>query len=91
MKFIPQITEKSMKMVSDEGLYTFKVGKDMNKNKIKVIIENVFNVKVVGVRTANFSGKKKRRGKHLGRTRGFKKAVVRLKKGDKISEFKVSK
>lgn len=88
MTFKPHITEKSIDQLSNKEKYTFKFGKRVTKNKIKGIIERAFGVTVKDVKTANFAGKKRRRGKHFGETSGYKKAVVKLKKGDKINEFK---
>jgi len=90
MRFKPNITEKSV-TETEKGKYTFKFGQAASKGQIKQLIEKIFKVKVVKVNLANFSGKKRRRGRHFGRTPAYKKAIVTLKKGDTIDEFKVSK
>jgi large subunit ribosomal protein L23 len=56
-----------------------------NKIDIKRAIEELFKKTVVDVNTANFAGKKKReRTASFGRRAHWKKAVVTLKKGEKI-------
>jgi large subunit ribosomal protein L23 len=54
-------------------------------------VEKKFNVTVIGVRTSRHKGKAKsqltRRGRFAGRTVAWKKAIVRLKEGDKIEFF----
>ena len=87
----PIITEKSFQGVTERNQYSFKVSSGLNKNQIKKKVEEAFKVKVVKVKTASIPGKKKRRGRFYGKTSGYKKAVVSLKKGDKIEEFKATK
>lgn len=71
----PIITEKSMDATA-QNCYTFKVAKKLRKNKIKKMVEEKYKVNVVGVRTMNV--KKKRQ---------WKKAILELKKGQKIEGF----
>ena len=68
-----------------ENKYTFVVDKDANKYQIKQAIEEMFNVKVVSVHTANFGGKTKRMGMHEGRKSDWKKAIIKLKDGQEIT------
>lgn len=79
----PHVTEKSSIMQAD-GKYVFKVSRATNKNEIKKAMESVFKVKVVGVNIINARKKRVRLGKNEGWSGGFKKAIVTLKKGDKI-------
>lgn len=79
----PHITEKSSAMQAD-GKYVFKVDGTANKNEIKKAMESIYKVKVTDVNIINARGKKVRLGKHEGWSAKFKKAVVTLKKGDKI-------
>jgi len=83
----PVITEKSTLLKENQQTLAFKVLRDANKIEIKDAVENIFKVKVAGVRTANFHGKKKRQGKYAGRRPDWKKAYVTLKKGEKMIEF----
>jgi large subunit ribosomal protein L23 len=50
-------------------------------------VEKLFKVKVLSVRTMNVTGKKKRLGKFLGRKSDWKKAIVKLREGDRIEFF----
>ena len=83
----PVITEKSTLLKENLQVMSFRVLRDANKIEIKDAVENIFKVKVEGVRTAIFHGKKKRQGKYVGRRSDWKKAYVTLKKGEKMVEF----
>ena len=65
--------------------YLFRVANDANKIEIGQAVEKIFGVKVTSVRVMNRLGKIKRRGVIGGRRPGWKRAVVRLKKGDSIN------
>jgi large subunit ribosomal protein L23 len=82
----PIITEKSLNKTA-ESVYTFKVAKSANKNIIKKAIEEFFKVKVERVNILNVPSKIRRRGRIIGKKSGFKKAIVQLKKGQKIELF----
>lgn len=82
----PVITEKSVDLMAD-NTYCFKVAKKANKIEIKKAIEEIFKVRVTNVRTMNVKGKKKRVGRHVGMTSGYKKAIVTLAEGDTIEIF----
>ncbi|AFL98891.1 MULTISPECIES: 50S ribosomal protein L23 [Desulfitobacterium] len=82
----PVISEKSVGLI-EENKYSFWVDTAANKIEIKNAVEKMFKVKVVDVRTINVNGKKKRVGKHVGRTADRKKAIVTLKAGDRIEGF----
>ncbi len=79
----PVITEKSQAL-SANNVYVFKVLKSANKTQIKQVIEKKFNVKVDKVTTLITKSKKKRVGKYTGRTKNYKKAMVKLMEGSKI-------
>ncbi len=83
----PLLTEKINDAVEKANTYTFKVLKDATKAEIRRSIEELFKVHVVDVRTANILGKPKRRGRWVGRTSSWKKAIVKLAEGDSISIF----
>lgn len=76
----PLITEQSMDMLVDDK-YTFEVKKTATKTDIKRAIEDIFDVKVEKVYTQNIQGKLKRQGLTQGRTRSWKKAIVKLSQG----------
>ena len=82
--FAPVITEKSEKM-KEQGKYAFKVDAKATKSQIKKAIESIFNVKVEKINTLNSHPKKKRVGKYTGMTNKYKKAIVKLAKGNTIS------
>ncbi len=83
----PIITEKSMDLMESNNTYTFKVDKNSNKVEIRNAVEEVFNVKVVNVNTMNIRGKERRIGVHEGKRPDWKKALVKLAKGDEIEIF----
>lgn len=84
----PLVNEKSMKL-TEGGLYTFEVVKSATKAQIEQIVRVKFKVDVLDVKTVNQKGKEKlqrgRRGFYM--TGGVKKAIVRVKSGQKIALF----
>jgi len=80
----PLLTEKGTLMKEQENKVLFKVAKAANKIEIKKAVEDIFKVKVGNVTTMNYQGKKKRMGKHAGKRSDWKKAIVTLKKGEKL-------
>ncbi len=79
----PLVTEKATDL-GQNSQYTFEVARDANKVEIGKAVESIFNVHVTNVRTLNMRGKiKKYRGRE-GKTSDWKKAVVSLRKGEKI-------
>lgn len=88
--FRPIVTEK-ISNLQEKGIYAFEVDPKANKIEIAQAVEKKFKVKVVNVRTLNFKGKQKthmtRRGRFIGRTSHYKKAIVTLKEGEKIDLF----
>ncbi len=87
----PLISEKSLKAIDLYNKYTFIVENASNKIELAKYIEKTFSVKVEGIQTIVNSGKIVRFGKKrtLGRRSDFKKAIVTLKKGDKINLFDI--
>jgi len=65
----------------------FEVAAAATKTEVKQAVETLFKVKVSGVRTANFVGKERRRGKFSGYRPDWKKAYVRLKAGEKMPDY----
>ncbi|MBA2501421.1 MAG: 50S ribosomal protein L23 [Pyrinomonadaceae bacterium] len=87
----PLITEKAL-MAKDESadgrqLLTFRVDTRATKPEIKSAVERIFNVQVDAVRTINYAGKVKRRGRIEGRRPGWKKAYVTLKAGQQPLDY----
>ena len=83
----PLITEKGTAAGEQGNQAVFKVRPNATKDTIKLAVEEMFKVTVVQVRTANFLGKERRRGRVVGRKPNWKKAYVTLKAGDKIEFF----
>jgi large subunit ribosomal protein L23 len=83
----PVITEKSSKLQEQNNQYTFLVDKDANKIEIAKAIEEKFSVHVESVNTIISLGATKRVGKYIGKKNDFKKAIVTLKKDEKIQLF----
>jgi large subunit ribosomal protein L23 len=83
----PIITEKGVGKKDAENTLCFEVALEANKTEIRNAVETLFKVKVDEVRTANFDGKLRRRGRFSGYRSDWKKAYVRLKAGEKIPEY----
>ena len=83
----PLVTEKSMEILNENNRVVFSVNRRANKIQIKTAVEKIFKVKVISVNTANVIGKQKRFGRNIGLSQEWKKALVRLKEGDKIEFF----
>ena len=83
----PVVSEKSF-VQAEIGKYTFRVHDDAHKTQIRQAIEQLFDVKVVAVRTSSVKSKPKRRGQTAGRTRKWKKAIVQVREGDSIPIFR---
>jgi len=83
----PIITEKGLGVKETQGTLVFHVASKATKTEIKEGVQTIFKVKVDTVRTANFVGKERRRGKFSGFRPDWKKAYVRLKDGEKMPEY----
>jgi len=81
-------TEKSARELV-ESKYYFEVTKDANKKNLKIAVETIFGVEVLGINVLNRQGKvKKFRGKE-GQRKSIKIAIVSLKKGQTINFDKI--
>ena len=93
----PVVTEKSVILKEDSSdentarkagqVLTFRVEKTAGKLDIKKAVEEIFNVKVASVRTVNYEGKIKKRGRQEGRRPNWKKAYVTLRKGEPMVDY----
>jgi len=83
----PIITEKSPQLKQDTPAVCFEVARQANKTEIKKAVEKLFKVKVESVRTQVRPGKERRVGRNSGRTSDWKKAIVRLKEGEKMIQY----
>ena len=87
----PVITEKMTSISEKLNRYGFIVHKKANKIQIKKAVEQMYGVTVETVNTVNYAGKVKTRntkaGMSVGRTNAYKKAIVKLVKGDTIDLY----
>ncbi|MBW2109451.1 MAG: 50S ribosomal protein L23 [Deltaproteobacteria bacterium] len=83
----PLITEKSTLQKEAMNQLTFEVARKANKVEIRRAVEQIFNVRVRGVRTIQMRGKAKRFGRILGKRQDWKKAVVTLAPGENVEFF----
>ncbi len=80
-----RLTEKATLLGEQNNEFVFKVDPKATKVEIRQAVETIFGKTVVAVRTARYDGKKKReRRADFGRTNHWKKAIVRLKDGERI-------
>ena len=82
----PVVSEKSYELLA-ANKYTFRVDDRANKTQVRQAIEEIFGVRVTGVRTSRVKSKPKRRGWTKGQRRQWKKAVVTLHPEDSIELF----
>lgn len=80
----PVITEKSYGAKAENNQYVFKIAKRSTKADIKQAVESIFEVQVEKVQVITIPGKERRRGAHVGKRPGYRKAVVRLVEGQSI-------
>lgn len=80
----PIITEKTVAMQQEDNKVTFEVAKGTNKIEIRQAIEEIFNVKVSKINVVTVLPKKKRVGRYEGKTKGYRKAIVKLAEGSSI-------
>jgi large subunit ribosomal protein L23 len=84
----PVLTEKNTRLMDTQNQYTFEVARDANKIQIKEAVELAFpNVQVIQVRTCIVPSKPRRRGRTVGSSKPWKKAVITLRPGDRIDIF----
>jgi large subunit ribosomal protein L23 len=79
----PHVTEKASDL-STKNQYVFKVWPRANKIEIKKAIHQLYGVDAVKVQIINIHSKERRVGRTIGKKKGYKKAIVSLKKGQKI-------
>ena len=82
----PVVSEKSYGLL-DANKYTFLVRPDANKTEIKIAVERVFKVKVLGVNTLNRPGKTRRTRFGTGKRPDTKRAIVTVADGQRIDIF----
>lgn len=82
----PIVTEKATRML-EQNKYTFEVIPQATKPEIKAAIQELFNVKVVGVNTLRPPRQQRRVGKFMGYRPQYKRAIVTLAPGDSITLY----
>lgn len=83
----PLVTEKGTHLSEKYNSYTFIVHPLATKDDIRNAVQELWGVRVEKIRTQNRLGKPRRHRMHLGRTKGWKKAVVTLHDEDRIAFF----
>jgi large subunit ribosomal protein L23 len=83
----PVITEKTNIQKEVSNQVTFEVDRRANRIEIQRAVEDIFNVRVAGIRTMQVKGKVKQRGRIVGKRRDWKKAIVKLMPGQRIDYF----
>lgn len=79
----PHVTEKATDLTANNQ-YVFEIFPDSNKNQVKKAVEDVYGIDVVSVKIINIHRKRRRLGRIEGWGHGCKKAVVKIKEGQKI-------
>lgn len=83
----PLNTEKTNVQQEKANQVTFEVDRRANRVEIARAVEKAFKTKVAAVHTMQVNGKKKRMGRHFGKRRDWKKAIVTLMPGERIDFF----
>jgi large subunit ribosomal protein L23 len=74
----PLVTEKGVHRSTRHNAYAFEINKLANKDDVRRAVEDLFDVRVVSVRTQNRKGKPRKTRFHYGYTNDWKKAIVKL-------------
>ena len=83
----PLVTEKGTMLSERYNAYAFEVNQRATKADIKRAVEELWNVRVLKVRTQNRIGKPRRHRFSAGVTKTWKKAIVQLHADDRISFY----
>ena len=79
----PHISEKAT-YLAEKDQYIFEVSPNYNKNEIKKAVEGIYGVDVLSVNVIKIPAKKRRLGRTEGWRKAYKKAIVKIKNGQKI-------
>jgi large subunit ribosomal protein L23 len=77
------VTEKAGDLAK-KNQYIFKIKSEANKIEIKKAVEEIFKVNIIAIKIINIHKKRRRLGKIAGWKKGYKKAIITIKKGQKI-------
>lgn len=83
----PMVTEKGVFQSEKFNQYTFEVNPHATKTQIKEAVESLFEVEVEKIATQTRKGKARRYRFRYGRTKDWKKAIVKLKGDHRIDFF----
>ena len=83
----PLLTEKITGLQEQANRVAFVVRKDASRVEIRHAVESALKVKVKNVNVMNIMGKPKRQGRFIGKRSDWKKAIVTLKKGEKLELY----
>ena len=86
LRLAPRVSEKAMAQ-ADKGVYVFEVPKTATKLTVAQAVSERFKVEVVSVNMLVTKGKLKTFRRIVGRQSDTKKAVVKVKAGQKIGLF----
>jgi large subunit ribosomal protein L23 len=81
------VSEKGMHKANRQNAYAFEVSPQAGKEQIRKAVEELFDVKVLAVNTQNRKGKPRRSRFRMGRTKAWKKAIVKLDPENRIDFF----
>lgn len=79
----PHISEKAS-YLAEKDQYIFEVLPNYNKKEIKDAVEGIYKVDVLSVNIIKIPAKKRRLGRTEGFRKAYKKAIVKIKEGQKI-------
>lgn len=83
----PLVTEKNVHKAERLNQYAFEINRQATKDDVKRAVEELFQVKVLGVRTQARKGKHRRYRFRTGETKAWKKAIVTLHPDNRIDFF----
>ena len=79
----PHISEKAT-YLAEKNQYIFEISPNYNKKEIKKSIEGIYGVDVLSVNIIKIPAKKRRIGRSEGFKKGYKKAIIKIREGQKI-------
>ncbi len=80
----PHVSEKTTDLIQNHNTYVFEVDPMATKTDIAEAVASIWDVRVKSIRIINMQGKQKRMGRIVGRSRSWKKAIVKLAEGQGI-------
>ena len=83
----PLVTEKGVHRSTRYNQYSFEINPLATKADVRTAVEDLFDVKVLAVRTQTRKGKPRRYKFRYGYTKGWRKAIVTLDPEHRIDFF----